>query len=66
MRPDANAHPTEGTRIVALVISDRASRGEYADLGGPAISAWLSQTVTTALIWRSGSLPTGGTLSPQN
>ncbi len=48
MRPDANPRPTEGARIVALVISDRASRGEYADLGGPAISAWLSQTVTTA------------------
>ena len=32
-------------RIGVLVISDRASRGIYQDLSGPAISAFLSRTV---------------------
>lgn len=34
-------------RIAILVVSDRASRGEYEDRGGPAIQAWLEKTVTT-------------------
>lgn len=29
------------TQIAILTISDRASRGEYEDLGGPAIEKWL-------------------------
>jgi molybdopterin adenylyltransferase len=29
------------TRIAILTISDRASRGEYEDLGGPAVESWL-------------------------
>ncbi|AZO25689.1 MULTISPECIES: molybdopterin adenylyltransferase [unclassified Mesorhizobium] len=29
------------TRIAIVTISDRASRGEYDDLGGPAIERWL-------------------------
>lgn len=29
------------TRIAIVTISDRASRGEYEDLGGPAIERWL-------------------------
>ncbi|CTQ52456.1 Molybdopterin adenylyltransferase [Roseibium album] len=36
-------------RITVLTISDRASRGEYADLGGPAIEKWLRKTVTTPM-----------------
>jgi len=31
-----------GIKIGILTISDRASRGEYEDLGGPAIFKWLS------------------------
>lgn len=34
-------------RIGILTISDRASRGEYQDLGGPAIHAWLSRVLTS-------------------
>ncbi|MDG4880473.1 molybdopterin adenylyltransferase [Mesorhizobium sp. WSM4884] len=30
------------TQIAIVTISDRASRGEYEDLGGPAIERWLS------------------------
>ena len=32
-----------------LTISDRASRGEYEDRGGPAIEAWLRKTVVTPM-----------------
>ncbi|KXF74835.1 molybdopterin adenylyltransferase [Paramesorhizobium deserti] len=34
-------------RIGILTISDRASRGEYEDLSGTAIEAWLKRAVTT-------------------
>lgn len=34
-------------RIAILTISDRASRGEYEDRGGPAVEAWLMRTVST-------------------
>jgi molybdopterin adenylyltransferase len=35
------------TRIAILTISDRARRGGYEDLGGPAIERWLRQAVAT-------------------
>jgi molybdopterin adenylyltransferase len=35
-------------RIGILTVSDRASRGEYEDLGGPAIAAWLGRAIVTA------------------
>lgn len=34
-------------RIGILTISDRASRGEYEDLGGPAINAWFSRVLVS-------------------
>ena len=34
-------------RIGILSVSDRASRGVYADLGGPAIERWLAAAITT-------------------
>jgi len=33
--------------IAVLTISDRASRGEYEDLSGPAIEAWIRNAVTS-------------------
>ena len=33
-------------RIGVLTVSDRASRGEYEDRGGPAIVAWLTAALT--------------------
>ena len=33
-------------RIGILTISDRASRGEYEDKGGPAIKAWFERVLT--------------------
>ena len=35
-------------RIGIVTVSDRASRGEYQDLGGPAIQDWLTQALTSA------------------
>jgi molybdopterin adenylyltransferase len=35
-------------RIGILTVSDRASRGEYEDQGGPAIQAWLEAALTTS------------------
>ena len=34
-------------RIGIVVVSDRASRGEYEDRGGPAVRAYLSDVLTT-------------------
>ncbi len=36
-------NPTRFIRIGVVTVSDRASRGEYQDLGGPAIHACLSE-----------------------
>ena len=36
---------SEPTRIGIVTVSDRASRGEYEDLGGPAIEAWLKNAL---------------------
>jgi len=35
-------------RIGILTVSDRASRGEYEDLGGPAIAAYLAEVLASA------------------
>lgn len=35
-------------RIGIVTVSDRASRGDYEDLGGPAIRIWLEQALTSA------------------
>ena len=37
----------EEMRVGIVTVSDRASRGEYQDLGGPAIIAWLTQAIST-------------------
>jgi len=34
-------------RIGIVTVSDRASRGEYEDKGGPAIHAWLTRVLTS-------------------
>ena len=38
---------TNAARIGFVTVSDRASRGEYEDLGGPAMQEWLSNALTT-------------------
>ena len=36
----------KAVRIGFVTVSDRASRGEYEDLGGPAMQNWLSKALT--------------------
>ncbi|NND98189.1 MAG: molybdopterin adenylyltransferase, partial [Pirellulaceae bacterium] len=36
------------TRIGIVTISDRASRGEYEDLSGPAIAKYLDEVLTSS------------------
>ena len=38
---------TNKTKIGIVTVSDRASRGEYEDLGGPAIEAWLDKALSS-------------------
>lgn len=38
---------TETARIGILTVSDRASRGEYEDQGGPAIREWLEKALSS-------------------
>ena len=46
-------------RIAILTVSDRASRGEYEDKGGPAAEAWLRAAVTSPLEIRREIVPDG-------
>ncbi len=41
-------HPPASLRIGIVTVSDRASRGEYEDRGGPAIEAYLQEVVASA------------------
>ena len=41
--------PPEAAHIAVLTVSDRAARGEYTDLGGPAAEDWLRATITSPL-----------------
>ncbi len=38
---------SEKARIGFVTVSDRASRGEYEDLGGPAMIAWMEKVLTS-------------------
>lgn len=38
---------TKAIRIGFVTVSDRASRGEYEDLGGPAMQDWLSNALSS-------------------
>ncbi len=38
---------SEKARIGFVTVSDRASRGEYEDLGGPAMIAWMEKALTS-------------------
>lgn len=49
----------ENPLIAILVASDRASRGEYEDLGGPAAEAWLSKVITSPVTYKRQIVPDG-------
>lgn len=46
-------------RIAVVTVSDRASRGEYEDRGGPAAEAWLRETVTSPVEIARHVIPDG-------
>lgn len=46
-------------RIAVVTISDRASRGEYADLSGPAIADWLRRAITSPVEFVTRVIPDG-------
>lgn len=46
-------------QIAIVTISDRASRGDYEDLGGPAIEAWLRHAVVTPCSYTRRIVPDG-------
>lgn len=48
--PESDGSGGVPVRIGIVVVSDRASRGEYEDRGGPAVRAYLSDVLTTP--WR--------------
>jgi molybdopterin adenylyltransferase len=43
----STTHETLPARIGVVTVSDRASRGEYEDLGGPAIRAYLADMLSS-------------------
>lgn len=45
--------------IAVVTVSDRASRGEYDDLSGPAIEAWLKKAVTSPYEVKRKVIPDG-------
>lgn len=47
----------EPVRIGILVVSDRASRGEYEDRGGPAVHAYLSEVLATPWLAATRVIP---------
>lgn len=45
--------------IAVLVASDRAARGDYEDLGGPAAEAWLRRAIVTPVRYQVLIVPDG-------
>lgn len=52
-----NTSDREPARIGVLTVSDRASRGEYEDLGGPAIREYLEEVLTSPFETRPRVIP---------
>ncbi|MGP2490656.1 molybdopterin adenylyltransferase [Mesorhizobium sp. PUT5] len=47
------------TRIAILTISDRASRGDYEDLGGPVVESWLRAAIANRCDYVRSIVPDG-------
>ncbi|MDF3607755.1 molybdopterin adenylyltransferase [Paracoccus sp. DMF-8] len=50
---------TRSAHIAILTVSDRASRGEYEDKGGPGAEAWLREVVTSPMRISRRIIPDG-------
>ena len=46
-------------RIAIVTVSDRASRGEYEDKGGPGAEAWLRGVITSPMTIDRHIIPDG-------
>jgi molybdopterin adenylyltransferase len=46
-------------RLAVLTVSDRASRGDYPDRGGPAVEEWLRATIVSPVEIRRRVIPDG-------
>lgn len=61
--PDRSWQPgpetTVMTRIAILTVSDRASRGEYEDLGGPAVEGWMRGAIANRCEYMRRVVPDG-------
>ena len=51
--------PDRPSRIAIVTVSDRASRGEYPDKGGPGAEDWLRATVTSPMQISRQIIPDG-------
>jgi molybdopterin adenylyltransferase len=51
--------PHKRAQIAIVTVSDRAARGDYADLGGPAAEAWLRAVITSDFEVRRQIVPDG-------
>ena len=51
--------PSRPARIAIVTVSDRASRGEYADKGGPGAEAWLRDVITSPMDIARHIIPDG-------
>ncbi|AYD02597.1 molybdopterin adenylyltransferase [Neorhizobium sp. NCHU2750] len=49
-------------KIFVVTISDRASRGEYQDISGPAIEAWLTRAIVSPFEMERVVIPDGETV----
>lgn len=52
---------SSAARIAILTVSDRASRGEYEDRGGPAAEEWLRRVITSPIDIQRRITPDGRT-----
>ncbi|MDM7255879.1 MAG: molybdopterin adenylyltransferase [Paracoccus sp. (in: a-proteobacteria)] len=51
--------PDRPARIAIVTVSDRASRGEYEDKGGPGAESWLRETITSPMEIARHIIPDG-------
>lgn len=57
--PEPPLTQRQTARIAIVTVSDRASRGEYEDRGGPAAEAWLREVVTSPVEIARHIIPDG-------
>lgn len=59
LRSEGGSRTEKMTQIAIITVSERASRGEYQDLGGPAIERWLRRVVASPCVFIRRIVPDG-------